>query len=539
MEAVEPVRTATTAALMQCSTCGTRAHHPLDYVISKNARGEAVCRACYWNRWTRDSHLLSAAEPATVEDARAHADKNGYEYLGAVGASAHHVRCRACGKLSAQRLGDIAWGCACSRNTKSASETRVNSTKSRTPTVRFKDSGATAVAWWDHSRNSQADFDSASQAATRRVGWVCPACGHRFTASVREMADRPACPRCAKARKAAWDVEYARLKTTMVAEHPVLAAAWDDPEDPATVPIAGGWQLYRFRCPNGHHPKISPHTYMQSGCPHCLAAQTRKSQLERSLAKLWPEIAAQWVSAKEGKLTPETVTDTSKHVVLWRDAHCGYEWEESVRDRNKYQRFRCPQCRTILDSLAYQYPLLAREWSPNNPTTAWHVRPHGTTLFEPEWVCPNNDAHVWPATLTSRTNGSDCPECREIGKSVVELNHFAAAKTAFGSARSGVKLRSDRFTRRPAWTADITVELPGGQTLVIEYDGSYWHRDKADIDRAKSLDLLAAGHRLVRLREDPLAPLDIDDSSYVEFIVYSTAPDPAGVMERIREHWLA
>jgi len=155
--------------------------------------------------------------------------------------------------------------------------------------------------------------------------------------------------------------------------------------------------------------------------------------------------------------------------------------------------------------------------------------------LDPAWICSFDPTHVWTATLSSRTSGSDCPECREIGKSKVELDHFAAAKTLFGKARSGVKLRSSEFTHRPTWTADITVPLTGSQTLVIEYDGGHWHQDKADIDCAKSLDLLAGGYRVVRLREHPLRSLEINDALYSKLVVYATAPDPQATVARIKE----
>ena len=70
---------------------------------------------------------------------------------------------------------------------------------------------------------------------------------------------------------------------------------------------------------------------------------------------------------------------------------------------------------------------------------------------------------------------------------------------------------------------------------MIEYDGSYWHQDKADIDRAKSMDLLAAGYRVIRLREHPLRSLEIDDALYSELVVYATAPDPQATVARIKE----
>jgi hypothetical protein len=51
---------------------------------------------------------------------------------------------------------------------------------------------------------------------------------------------------------------------------------------------------------------------------------------------------------------------------------------------------------------------------------------------------------------------------------------------------------------------------------VIEYDGAYWHSAPAKVlvDARKSVDLLAAGHLVVRLREDALPSLYIADPRY-------------------------
>ena len=40
--------------------------------------------------------------------------------------------------------------------------------------------------------------------------------------------------------------------------------------------------------------------------------------------------------------------------------------------------------------------------------------------------------------------------------------------------------------------------------LCIEFDGSYWHKDKRDIDKIKSEMLFEEGFKLIRLREEPL-----------------------------------
>ena len=123
--------------------------------------------------------------------------------------------------------------------------------------------------------------------------------------------------------------------------------------------------------------------------------------------------------------------------------------------------------------------------------------------------------------------------CRQAGKSAVELRVLEAARARFGNAVSGRPLRHPAFVARAVWHPDVTVDLPGGRTLVIEYDGSYWHGDKAEVDTAKSLDLLAAGHLLVRLREHPLVPLQIASRGYNEIVVYAAAFDAGTAVQDV------
>ncbi|MEV5470173.1 hypothetical protein AB0N37_31890 [Streptomyces griseoincarnatus] len=96
-------------------------------------------------------------------------------------------------------------------------------------------------------------------------------------------------------------------------------------------------------------------------------------------------------------------------------------------------------------------------------------------------------------------------------------------------------MRHEAFARRASWLVDITVETAGERKLAIEYDGSYWHADKVDLDIEKSRDLLAAGYLVARLREYPLPPLSIDDPNYAEFVVYSALPKPDETIGRVRD----
>lgn len=225
----------------------------------------------------------------------------------------------------------------------------------------------------------------------------------------------------------------------------------------------------------------------------------------------------------------------SRRAWLWWLADCcGHQWQEKVVDRGKYQRWRCPACRTFLDSLAWQNPTLAAEWGPANPIDAWHVRPHTSTTFLPSWVCGSDPSHMWQAPLSSRSSGAGCPQCRISGKSAVELAHFEAAQEQFGHVQSGVCLNDETFTGRTSWTVDIAVDL-GDRLLIIEYDGAYWHISESDkeVDERKTRDLLAAGHLVARLREESLPPLAVDHPHYTEVTVYPTAPHPTSVMSQV------
>lgn len=413
-----------------------------------------------------------------------------------------------------------------------------NPVRPRPGRVLLRESDGPALRWWDHERNNPAEFATVTVLARRRAHWLCPDCGLRFTEVVAEMTQSLRCPACAEQRAAERTAVLERWRTTAVADVPQLLAAWADPEhDPRHVMVTGnaGYPLMRFRCASGHHPRLEPLTFLEAGCPHCRAIMAARSN-PHTLAVTLPEIAAQWHPDRNGKLTPDSVPWDSKRTVWWRTACCGHEWQAPIRSRDKHSRLLCPSCETILGSLAWQDPGLAAEWSPANPLSAWHVRPHGATSFTPQWVCATDTAHRWQASLSSRASGAECPECRQAGKSRVELDHHAAAVAVFSAARSGVTLRSPAFTTRKVWTADIAVRADE-RIVVIEYDGAYWHRApaKVAVDQRKTADLLAAGHVVVRLREVPLPALDVQDPRYLEVSVHSAAPRPVEVMQAVRD----
>jgi hypothetical protein len=557
LEPIEPFVDRKTQRMSRCLSCGCEAQYSYNYVGDRNRVDERVCRACFWRSWAASNRASqsrwdpTANNPVSVEETRIAAEAAGRDYLGpltdpSLKDDPHLVRCRRCGVQKAERRAEATSPCQCTKNQGRPGGTRGPAASQPKETVPLlRESDLTAVAWWDHEANSAKDWETATERSTRKLRWLCLACGLKFTARAVDMVPEPRCPDCypkkEAARRAELDAEREWLKDKTIADIPELLAAWaEDGIDPATVPVLKMWATgYRFRCPAGHHPRLHPTTFLGSGCPSCRSAATRAENLREALANDEPlmnaEITAQWHPSRNGQVDVRTVPATSQRTFWWRDVACGYEWQDSVTGRNSDRRLRCPRCETILDSLAYHHPGLAAEWSPDNPLSAWHVRPTGQLTFTARWLCPSDPAHSWTAPLGSRHSGSGCPHCRVSGKSKVELVYHAAAEAEFGRASSGQPLRRQEFRRGSTWTVDTYVDLSPDTGLAIEYDGSYWHRDKAALDRTKSTDLLAAGLLVVRLREHPLPSLDVDDPRYTEIVVYSaTSPDPTATMQTVR-----
>lgn len=541
LEPLEPVEKLTTFTLTRCLTCGCETHCKLDYALSRYDPEEPACRACYWKEWAIKASQYSGRSPVDPQHVRQKAEDADYEYLGpltdpCLNEDPHHVKCKHCGRQSAERPGDIGWGCACQRRSRRSTPAPSKAPKK----ALLQHSDNPALAWWDHERNSPESFATVTATATREAHWVCPDCGHRFTKRVRYMADWfPMCPVCQERRRARVQLELERYRTMTVAQLPELLSAWADDTDPNDAAVLANFPLRRFRCSKGHHPKLVPYTYLTSGCPHCRASETIRANEElfdedQDAVRLDPEMASQWHPTANGKWDLRKVSPNSRRMFTWLCAECGHIWEDSPKGRSYASALRCPSCRSIFDSLAYHHPDLASEWSDSNPKSAWHVRPT-SAAFVPTWVCSTDTRHIFQMSVASRTKGGSCPECSEHGKSRIELEHFYAAEARLGNASSGKTIATGRGLSRRTWRLDIAVNLPGSTQLLIEYDGSYWHRDKSQLDLSKSQALLEEGYWVVRLREHPLAPLPIEHRThYMEIEVHSAAPDPDGCMQQIR-----
>lgn len=120
----------------------------------------------------------------------------------------------------------------------------------------------------------------------------------------------------------------------------------------------------------------------------------------------------QWDRKKNGALSPESISRTSRERVWWRCGK-GHEWSATVKSRTEGSG--CPVCanRVILpgyNDLATVEPLLAAQWDPekNGGLTARDVSAGSSKRAW--WRCAKG--HSWRATIASRSLlGHGCPYC--------------------------------------------------------------------------------------------------------------------------------
>lgn len=140
-----------------------------------------------------------------------------------------------------------------------------------------------------------------------------------------------------------------------------------------------------------------------------------------NLKVLFPTIAREWHTKKNGKLKPKNFLPYSKTVVWWK-CKKGHEWQASVNKRTKNPK--CPTCKRLKNSFLAKSPKLAKEW---HPTKNKNLTPADVTAKSGEkvwWQCENG--HEWLAVVKDRVYGSSCPFCN-AGK-LCDLNRLSIVK---------------------------------------------------------------------------------------------------------------
>lgn len=372
-----------------------------------------------------------------------------------------------------------------------------------------------------------------------KVEWRCPAGTHpNWVTTIRSLVrsaevGRNGCRPCYwESRKGAPSPGVHRKKT-LAARAPHLSSEWH-PDKNGEVTPATHWahdpkSVWWLCSTCGHEWEVSSSARIKAdlGCRPCamrgVGVKNRARYAAKgTLADLFPAVAKEWArDLNPEHLTPETVSPGCADVVLWKCLVCPEVWPTSPHARTRKMRegrdtepSGCPACLNQVarpwNCLATLRPDLAAEWHPslNGERTAADVVPGSSQNVY--WLCP--EGHEWPARVFKRSDrGDGCGDCllRSRSKPEVRLEHELSVvlPVSFG----GRRIKGVAADGQP-WSYEADIIVPDLR-LVVEYDGSYWHRseDRQVLDRRKNERLTAAGWTVIRLRETPLAPIGEHD----------------------------
>ena len=220
--------------------------------------------------------------------------------------------------------------------------------------------------------------------------------------------------------------------------------------------------------------------------------------MKNSLSKKFPEISLDWDFELNENLTPDQVTYGSNKKVWWK-CKKGHSWEAKISNRT-VNTTNCPYCSNqkagYENTLEKKYPELAKEWDKEKNT----LKPSEVVFGSHKkvwWKCKKG--HSWMTAVKHRAiNKTNCPKCN-MSTSIPEIRLLCELKSLFEvSWQSKIgKYKVDIF-------------IPS-LSIVIEYDGSYYHKTKEKYDYDKNEYLKNKGFRIIRVREIPLKKMSSSD----------------------------
>ncbi len=287
--------------------------------------------------------------------------------------------------------------------------------------------------------------------------------------------------------------------------------------DPETLTLGSNKKVW-WECSKAHEwqARIADRRN-GNGCPYCSGRYATIG--ENDLQTVNPSLAREWHYEKNTDLTPADVLPNSNKKVWWKCGK-GHEWQAIINARSNGRG--CPYCagQKVIkghNDLQTSNPSLAQEWNyeKNKGLTPVDVMPNSNKKVW--WKCQKG--HEWQSSIVNRNYGNRCPICNS------ERNtSFPEYAIIFYLKKYGLDVIHSY--REKGYELDIYI--PSKKTA-IEYDGYFWHKNKAKNDLDKNLRCQKDGIKLYRIRED--LPL-LNDSS-IDYAVQKNQKDLSKTIEDI------
>jgi len=342
---------------------------------------------------------------------------------------------------------------------------------------------------WDYEKNNLSPEDVVP--GSRRKAYFKCKNGHSYEISIYIKVKLNSCKFCNGTSAS----EYKNLT------HTKFFKEWDYKKnkiDPKTVTQSTAKE-YWWVCSKKHSWKQAVNIRANNrGCPFCA---NRRVSSDNNLKTLFPKIAKEWDFKKNNK-NPEDVVFGSHYLAYWK---CNKNHSYSARVYRRTTRDSgCPYCSGLLPSkennLKVLFPKIAQEWdyqkNKEKPTEI-------TSQSDKKrwWICSVGHSYYMSPnertpSIKGKTAERKCPYCTLTPRSRDEIYILFELKKFFQISENDHKIKLSRIN-------DVDIKLPN-EKIVIEYDGAYWHKDKAERDKRKTKELQKAGWTVIRVREKPL-----------------------------------
>lgn len=359
---------------------------------------------------------------------------------------------------------------------------------------------------WHPSQNGELTPKQVGIHSNKRIWWKCEkGDDHIWKTSVTARTRGTGCPYCSGLRPSkGYNLEDS---------NPEVASEWHPTKNGEKKPVEftpmSGHKVWWLCSKNKKHEWETPIAKRttpkeKNGCPYCCGILFFR---EDSFAGRNPHLIKEWHPTKNGKKDPFTISNKASYSAWWKcDKAEDHVWQTLVRHR--VEGSGCPFCagqRTdSKTNIAYLSPKFFQEWHPTKNTLDPTKIGVSYDKKKSWWLC-KNCGYEWEATNNNRSKGKGCPMCDLTPQSKQELTITFELKTIFENIDpKGFKTRLNGRLR------SIDIFLPSID-LAIEFDGSYWHKNKQQMDKMKSQMLNEKGLSVIRIRQHPLKKLTQND----------------------------
>ncbi|MFD5389191.1 zinc-ribbon domain-containing protein [Streptomyces sp. NPDC127074] len=181
-------------------------------------------------------------------------------------------------------------------------------------------------------------------------------------------------------------------------------------------------------------------------------------------------------------------------------------------------------------ALSIESPEIAALWHPSLNGTLTPAEVTAGANVPVWWLCCPARHQPWSAQVAHVFMGRQgCPCCRKrtsVSRQETEL--FAELQLVLTGGEQQYPLQ----TPHGRYRLDMLFPADHGQVVVVEFDGSYWHRDAEERDRLKAdaVERHRPDWMVVRVREEPLRPTRHRD------VVVPYLADPFTAASVVLEH---